>query len=474
MSNPLQPLARVSDADGHAADLLTALDRCFLLGFGRLGPDQARALETVGKFFGGTGLGPALAESLEALGRLEFIDQHFLRLACARSALQGARYDAFRAAVAEALGRTVAQELPSSSSPEETTPEGPIAGWCESTRQWLMELAVAGFKNLEQSSVGPFNATLEQLQADPRLVRLASLLTGFHRELLHALPMASLPVLPIYRWADLWSRGMVGTLAPLARHAGRPVSGRLSPFGVDLRQHGHFASADVYALLEEPEAPPRVVRTSVSGYKVDAVRGDEVWNCFAPEAQSLLRATSDRRSLELEEFRLLESGELVWDKSAKSGPAYEPMTLAAQWLAPGAKVVSPGVSAADRHPVQLAEPVFLEGYSVGEDDGLNLTWGESFRLPVATGRPLPNSGATIDVEARSVAVRGSQAMIGLLRFDSGRWSVQPLGVRTKGKSGGDYFLGPPEPAKGSSKKKKDGDTLAILRERAGRLLRKKS
>ncbi|MHC5539978.1 hypothetical protein ACYOEI_17295, partial [Singulisphaera rosea] len=83
-------------------------------------------------------------------------------------------------------------------------------------------------------------------------------------------------------------------------------------------------------------------------------------------------------------------------------------------------------------------------------------------------------GATIDVEARTVAVRSSEAMIGLLRFDSGRWSVQPLGVRTKGKSGGDVFVGPPETAKGTSKKKKDGDTLAILRERAGRLLRKKS
>jgi hypothetical protein len=60
----------------------------------------------------------------------------------------------------------------------------------------------------------------------------------------------------------------------------------------------------------------------------------------------------------------------------------------------------------------------------------------------------------------------ASALVGLLRFDRGRWSVQPLAI----KIGSQVELAgvPPQ-----SLKSKD-DTVAVLRERAGKLLRKKS
>ena len=50
--------------------------------------------------------------------------------------------------------------------------------------------------------------------------------------------------MPVYRWADLWTRAMVASLRPAGTPAGRKVSGTLSVLGVDLRHHGYFVSFD--------------------------------------------------------------------------------------------------------------------------------------------------------------------------------------------------------------------------------------
>jgi hypothetical protein len=338
--------------------------------------------------------------------------------------------------------------------------------WQESTRHWLMELALAGFQQLEYATLAPFTATLEQMQGEPALTRLAALLTGFLQELLDALPVATLPDVPAYRWVDLWTRAMVGSLRPPDAQAGEKVGGNLSILGLDLRHHGYFASFDAYGLLEGV-GPTRVVRTTLSSYKVDVVLGAEMWQCFPKTAEPLLRAVSERKTLKLRDATLLPTGDLLWGGPVSVGGGYSCPDLAAKWLAPGAATPAlPAVAAADRHPVQLAEPVYLEGYQAQDGEAPFLDFGDGVRVDIAANRLSRAS------ELQPEQVAKSKSLVGLLRFDGGQWSVQPLAVALTGPKAAEAFTG--SGALAALGKGKKGNTLAVLQERASRLLRKKS
>ena len=81
--HPLRALMDPPAAVADAADVVAGLDRCLLLGFGRLGPEQAQALKALGSAFSGSPLDETLGDSLAALGRLEFVERHFAVLAAA-------------------------------------------------------------------------------------------------------------------------------------------------------------------------------------------------------------------------------------------------------------------------------------------------------------------------------------------------------------------------------------------------------
>jgi hypothetical protein len=448
-------LLSVPDGVSRAAALITGLDRCFVVGFGRLGPEQTHSLQAIGRVCSATPLKDAVGAAVEALTRNEFLERHFVALAAARAALQGAQYDALRKQAAAALART-----PPDSTAEEagtaTLPE-PLKVWQESTRYWLMEIAIAGFGQLEPQTLAPFAATLEQLQAEPLATRLAALLTGFQQELLNAMPIAALPSVPAFRWTDLWTRAMIGALRPPTPPAGKKVSGTLAPLGIDLRHHGFFVSADVYGVLED-----RVVRVTLSSYKVDVVRGAEVWQCFGKRAEPLLKALAGQQAVVLGDATLLAAGDLLLDGTAKVKGACSSLDTARKSLGAGAGLRSASVAALDRHPLQLGEPVYLEGYQANKE-GTSLDLGDGAALRVATER----ISAISELQAAQIA--GSAAMFGLLRFDGGAWAVQPLSVA--GPKGPAFTgSGAAEPPKTGKKK----PTLAILRERASRLLRKKA
>jgi hypothetical protein len=460
----LKELLAVPEAVQKAGEVITRLDRCFLAGFGRLGPEQTEALRSLERIGSTTPLAAPLSAASEALGRNEFVERHFAALAAARAAIQGAQHDALRVHAARALGRPLpeaGEETPGG----EAIPE-PIKVWQESTRHWLMEIALAGFGQLEYQTLAPFTATLEQLQGEPRMTRLAALLTGFHQELLRSLPISALPHVPICRWVDLWTRAMVGALRPPETTSGHKVSGTLSPLGVDLHQHGFFVSAVVHALLDTEQ--PRVIRVTLSSYKVDVVRGPELWQCFAEKAAPLLKAIAGQETLDVSDMTLMPTGDLLWDGTARKGKKRPFLDTAKEWLAPGsAKAAAlPSVAVLDRHPVQIAEPVYLEGYGVSDGDEVCLDLGDGAALRVAAERMAGSS------ELQPEHVAKSQALFGLLRFDHGGWAVQPLAARLSGKSG-DVFTGSSaaEPPPAGKKKKA---TLPVLRERASRLLRKKS
>jgi hypothetical protein len=461
----LHDLLTVPEPVRHAGDVLAGLDRCFLVGFGRLGPEQTEALQALRRICTGTPLERPVGAAVEAVARNEFVESHFVALAAARAAIQGAQYGALRAHAAQALGRPEGAAEAETDGKSAEVP-GPVKVWQESTRHWLMELALAGFKQLEYQTLAPFSATLEQLQAEPSLTRLAALLTGFQQELLEAMPVASLPSVPVCRWADLWTRAMIVAVRPPVAPTGHKAAGTLRVLGVDLRHHGYFISFDAYALLEQG-GQTQVVRTTLSSYKVDCVQGPEMWQCFDVRTEPLLRAISEHVALDVRDMTLLPTGDLLWDGTTKAGKAFPFLDAAKQWLRPGASPAAtlPAVAAADRHPVQIAEPVYLEGYQVCDGDDLHLDCGDGAVLRVAAERLSSAS------ELQPDQVKQSEALLGLLRFDGGAWGVQPLAVRLGGKKGGEAFTGSGAYAFVRGGK---GETLATLQERAGRLLRKKS
>ncbi len=458
----LQPLLTVPENVRQAAAVVAGLDRCFLVGFGRLGPEQHSALQALERICTGTPLGGPVTEAVTAIARSEFVDRHFASLAVARAALQGAQYDALRAQADGVLGRST--PTAPDAAPAPPPQDGPVAVWQESTRNWLMELALAGFQQIEAQTVAPFASTLEHLQAEPRILRLAAILTGFLNELLEAMPVSALPTMPLYRWTDLWTRSMIAAVRSPVPPTGQKVDGKLTIFGADLRQSSFVVSCDLYALLENDTA--RVVRLTLSSFKVSVIAGADLWSCFPSTTHELLSALSEHDCLTVKGMTLLSTGQLLWDGKAQAGKPADFLALAAR-LAPGADNAPQAlqVDPLDRHPLQLAEPLFLDRYQATGGDKPSLDLGDGVILPIAVRR----LGRASELQPHHVAQ--SKSLLGLLRFDAGHWEVQPLAVVLDNKKAEVVFTGS---SAAQSLGGKAAKTLATLKERASKLLRQKS
>ncbi|MEL6179135.1 MAG: hypothetical protein AAFS10_09280, partial [Myxococcota bacterium] len=150
---------------------------------------------------------------------------------------------------------------------------------------------------------------------------------------------------------------------------------------------------------------------------------------------------------------LTSTGTLIWeDEQAKGGSAAPLLKTAAKALE-GAS--HRRVLAFDRHPIQIAIPIWLEGCTVNTA-GTTVTC-QGATLPLAVQRLSP-LGPPME------SVRKAKQMVGVLRFDADRWCVQPLAVSGKGGVA-------PDLSKGLKGK---GGNAAILTERASKLLRQKS
>jgi hypothetical protein len=305
---------------------------------------------------------------------------------------------------------------------------------------------------------------------DPALRRLAVLLDGFAAELAASCPGAALERIPARRWADLWSRAVLLTLPGAA---GAPVTGtatgRLLPLGIDLQEHPTAVQAQVHAVFEPADGTGlRLVRASVSVPKPDTVIGAGVWQLLRPH-MSLLAAASQGRSMDLACMPVTAEGDLIWsDDHARRGEPADPFATARVVLPTAADAATAPL---DRHPARIAVPVFVAGYAVGKDDDAVVFTVAGRPLAVDTGR-IPAAGP---LTPEAVAVSG--ACIGLLRWDAGSFSVQPLAVQTTGRKGavavhaGGWAGGTTDKAAVKAENAAT-DATSVLRERAGRLLRK--
>lgn len=460
---PLQDLRTVPEPLAPTAELLGRLDEALEAGFGRLASNHLAALGELTRCFHGTPLADELAGAVAGLGRSEFLDRHFAVLAAARSAALGAVHDALIAQACAALDRPLPTLADLPDAPTQAPPPR-VAVLLESVRHWLMELAIAGFANLEIDALLPFQATLDAVMAEPALVRHAALLSGFLDELLTVFPAHGKPEIPRLRWSDLWSRAMILSLAPLPATPARPVAGELRIFATDLRQHNNLANLVAYGALHEAGRPPQIVRVSVSAFKVDVLQGDDLGALLGELGGKLLAAIASGHALKIDKMQLLATGDLVWE-DAKASPLanIKPQQEAATILAKP-PALRPCLAPADRHPALIEELVFLapDAYTFDPKDTKVLTIGGRL-FPLAGDRVAGSDDLLVS------DIGGSKGVVGLLRFDGGQWSLQPLAV-DKGK--GPRMVGTSLGAAARGKTK--GGNLETLKERAGKLLRKKA
>ncbi|TVL91314.1 hypothetical protein [Streptomyces sp. SAJ15] len=456
--------AEAFDGLDEALAAVDAFDQALVAGLLRPQPAQAAGLTELAHAVAGSPLAARVAEAVEKAAAGAASEDHFIALAAARTALLGSVHDALTARVAEATGRTRGEETAVPPGAEQAV------NVLAAARSWLSDLARAGWRGIDHELVAGSAQVVSAMLPDPALRRLATLLDGFAAELAASCPGVTLERVPARRWADLWSRAMLLTLPGAA--AAPPTgtaTGRLLPLGVDVQEHATAVQAQVHAVFEPADgAAPRLVRASVSAPKPDTVVGAGLWQLLRPHL-SLLAAVGEGRSMDLADMPVTAEGDLLWsDEHARQGEPADAFATARVALPTAVDAVTAPL---DRHPARVAVPVFLEGYTAQkDDDGLTFTVA-GHPLAVDTDR-MPTAGPLTPE-----AVAASAACVGLLRWDAGTFRVQPLAVETTVRKktvalhAGGWAGGTTDKA-GVRAEKAATDAVAVLRERAGRLLRK--
>ncbi|WP_436789036.1 hypothetical protein [Yinghuangia sp. YIM S10712] len=456
-------LAQPVDGLDEALAAAAAFDRVLIGGLVRPQPAQAADLAALASAVAGTPLASRVAEAADKASAGTAGEEHFVALAAARTALLGAVHDALVTRVDEATGRS----RDDATAPAPGAPQSP--NLLAAARSWLCDLARAGWHGIDHDLIAGSAQVVSAMLPEPGLRRLATILDGFAAELAASCPGATLERVPARRWADLWSRAML--LTQPGTEPGPPTAtatGRLLPLGIDLHEHATAAQAQVHAVFEPADGgTSRLVRAAVSVPKPDTVLGAGVWQLLRPH-MSLLAAVGEGRAMDLDAMPVTAEGDLIWDNQhARNGDPADAFGTARVAMAGSA---SSATAPLDRHPTRIAEPVFLEGYTVEHDDGATTFTIAGHRLAVDTDR----MAAAGPLAPETVAASG--ACIGLLRWDAGTFAVQPLAVETVVRkkavtvhAGG--WAGGATDKLGVKAEKAATDAVSVLRERAGKLLR---
>ncbi|MFE5515502.1 hypothetical protein ACFQ9J_33785 [Streptomyces sp. NPDC056529] len=459
-------LAEPLDGLDEALDAVDAFDRVLVAGLLRPGPDQADGLAALVEAVAGTPLAARVAEAADKAAAGAAGEDHFVALAAARTALMGSVHDALTARVADATGRPAAGPT----ATEEAEGEEPAANVLAAARAWLCDLARAGWRGIGHALVGGAAPVVSAMLPDPLLRRQATLLDGFAAELAASCPGATLERVPVRRWADLWARALLLTLPGATRPAAvSTATGRILPLGVDLQEHATAVQAQVHAVFEPADGTaPRLVRAAVSAPKPDTVVGAGLWQLLRPR-MSLLAAVGEGRSVELGAMPVTAGGDLLWDDArARTGEPADPFATARVILS---TATDPVTAPLDRHPSGIAVPVLLEGYGTETaDDGTPVFTVAGHRLAVDADR-IPAAGPLTPE-----ALAASGACLGLLRWDAGEFVLQPLAVETSVRKKtvavhAGAWAGGTADKTGIRAEKAATDAVAVLRERAGKLLR---
>jgi len=449
-------LAALTEPPGVADALavIDGFDDVLVAGLGRVTDATATGLAGLATAVADSPLGGPVRSAVEKAVRGGVDDDQLALLAGARTAVFGAIHDALLTSLDAALGRTRSGGTPA-------TAPGPGDPAVEGARSWLRDVAIAGWRGVDEDLITAAGPPVAALSAVVARRRLAMVLAGLSEELGACVPIANLPQLPARRWADLWTRAvLLARMSTVDASATPVVNGRLLPLGVDIHEHGTAVQLQVHGVLEGKDQS-RVVRASVSAGKVETIAGPGIWPLLHRHPV-LLRALAEGRCLHLTDMPMLPEGDLLWaDDRAAAGDPVDEFTTARLALP---TAVAAAVAPLDRHPATIGEVVLVEGYRC--EDGALVVGGE--RLPLALDR-LPAAGPLTPAH-----VAASSACLGLVRWSGGGWRLQPMAVQTTVKKKSvtirtaDWAMGPTDPKVA----KATGDAVSVLRERAGRLLRR--
>ncbi len=444
-------------------DFIAQLDACWFAGFAQLSGQHQQTLAQLGSIFAGSPLETPLKNAIQSITQGMYQPEHFQVLALARVALQGAQFERLQEALLKHLNRPLESET--SLSPATIEPAQPVV---KGAAYWLTDIALRGFSRLETKEIAIIDSTLIQLQNDPALMPLSTLLYGFMDELVGLVPTVDVNTIPLFRWVDLWCASMVMTTHHPPQPNPTPISGELSLMGVEWRVQGRLISAVFYGILTQDEGA-RWVQTTFSTYKVTAIERDEA-RLLLPQTRPLLEALKAGTVLRLNQMPYLATGHLLWDEaSVSAGGSYKLADVAQTYLAVDAPspLHSTPVPPEKRHPVHLAIPIFLAGYS------LNLVEHTTNEGTITAGElTFPLEDRRVHQTELDPEELAKQAfVIGLLRYDDQQFTFHPIAAANK--KGKPIFVGVGETLK-LFEKPSNKSTIALLQERASRLLREKN
>jgi hypothetical protein len=357
--------------------------------------------------FGGTPLAPLAGAVADALSRSSVREEDILSLAAARVALTGALYDMIRGHLRAALGRPTIGATTAILAQPAVTPA------LLATRSWLIELAIRGFVRVDGELLQQGAAALTHLRQDPRFAPAATIVGGLIAEIGAALPLGGPDAVPLLRWSDLWSHAMIACSTEGAASEGAVVQGDFLPLGIELQRSGDAAGIGVYGIFDDGTASTWTCLRQTR-YAPSVVEGSEVWPLFAALAPAL-SAVADRAYLRVRNVTRFPDGTLGWGNATAQAASGSIDNVIMALRPRNAAVQTAAANPLQRHPLRIAEPVAL-GASIRGDV---ITTSDGLTLPL-DARGL---GATA-LSAR--AVRGADTLIGLIRFDAGRFTFQPL------------------------------------------------
>ncbi|MEZ0299311.1 MAG: hypothetical protein ACAI35_22890 [Candidatus Methylacidiphilales bacterium] len=426
----------------EALALIHGFDGCLASGLGRLSGDDKHALDQFLLALESSPFAQPLREARAQIEGHEVKPAGAFALAAGRAALQGALYDALAARLTEALQFPVTHTQGTDTGPNFRAPVAAEAAVLQAAQQWLLELAMHGWRNLGEAEVAPFALTVTRLLESANLQRAHLVLDGFWRELCVQVPLSQQRPVPLTRWADLWMRSLLLTrLLPPGgtSSSGEDVTGELTLLGAEVRSHAGYARFSLTGLLshkDQDKAEPCLVRVEWQAYKVDLIDGSEICRIFAPSVDPFLAALADGRLLEV--TGKLDSDGRLRPLSAKVASKANPVASLRSWLRL-AEPLAP-VEPFDRHPLHLRYPVLVEG-PVGTDLQLNRSEianeggageGEDLYVEVGGHRfPLTFLYHPLWSELNPRAVATSVSLIGFWRFERAGWCIQPLCVYAK-------------------------------------------
>lgn len=433
--------------------LLNQLDTCLLTGFSRLSTEQITFFEKLVTIFSGTAFEQPLSSLAASCKITTFKMEDFVHFAAARSAINGAVYDALLDQVSADLAYQFDPITATS-----TKVDHPLLTSCA---EWLKEIALVGFESLELEQLNHFSQTLDNLLENAAFRPQSTLLTGFVNELSYSIPIGNEKPVPLRRWTDLWSKAMMNCYGQLQEQEVKLVSGVFKVLGSEILQHNNSVALRVYGLLEI-DGMEKFTQFSVQAFKVDTIVGFESWKLFSGFPK-LLKTLSDNLAITLDEVKMYPNGVWEWNEDKITlQKSVDALSVAATALKDSHYYKIP---AFERHPVHLKVPIYLKEYQIVNSEKLvELEIGEQ-SLPIDIHRF--SSMSVLDVDK----LMTSTECFGFLRFDNNQWSLQPLSLRCGRTVVHNGLAAVKAPTKLVKKKVKPTDSFKILKERAEKLLR---